>query len=64
MLFRSCKKYEVPIVINSDAHVDTSVGEHEMAKKLLQEVDFPETLIVNRSYDELKKYINRFQSSL
>ena len=63
-LLKQCKKYEVPIVINSDAHVDTSVGEHEMAKKLLQEVDFPETLIVNRSYDELKKYINRFQSSL
>lgn len=57
-----CEKYGVPIVIGSDAHVDTDVGRHDAALQLLEELHFPEQLVVNRSTDELKKYVNRYKN--
>lgn len=55
-----CKKYNVPIVIGSDAHADTDVGRHDLAMQLIDELDFPHNLIINRSTDELKRYLNKF----
>lgn len=52
-----CKKYQAPIIIGSDAHTDSDVGRHDLALKLIQELSFPEELIVNRSVEELKKYL-------
>ena len=54
-----CKKYEVPIILNSDAHCAEDVGNHTFTDVLLQELDFPEELIVNRSVELYKSYINR-----
>lgn len=54
-----CKEYRVPVIINSDAHFDTLIGEFDEAKTLLEELDFPEELVLNRSVDALKGYINR-----
>ncbi len=54
-----CKKYNVPIVIGSDAHTDSEVGRHDLAMQLVGEVNFPEELIVNRDVSELKKYLNK-----
>lgn len=56
-----CSRYEVPIILNSDAHTAFDVGNHEYSDRLLEEMDFPENLIVNRSVEEYKKYINRFK---
>lgn len=56
-----CKLYEVPVVINSDAHVEIDVANHQFAWKILKEVDFPETLIVNTEPKILEKYINYFK---
>lgn len=55
-----CLKYGAPIIINSDSHCAADVGNHQYADRLLDEMDFPEHLIVNRSVEEYKKYINRF----
>ncbi|WP_099468770.1 phosphatase [Konateibacter massiliensis] len=52
-----CKKHGVSIVIGSDAHTDSDVGRHDLALELIEELNFPEELIVNRSVDELKKYL-------
>ena len=54
-----CKKYEVPVVVDSDAHTDALVGCHCFAEKVIKEVDFPEELIINRSVEELKKFLNK-----
>ena len=54
-----CKKYEVPVVVDSDAHTDALVGCHCFAEKVVKEVDFPEELIINRSVEELKKFLNK-----
>lgn len=52
-----CKKYQVPIVIGSDAHTDSDVGRHDLAMELIEELSFPEELIINRSVSELKRYL-------
>lgn len=57
-----CREYKQPVVIDSDAHVDVSVGDHAYVWKLMEEVDFPEELIVNTSVDKVKKYLNYFKN--
>lgn len=56
-----CKQYKVPVVVGSDAHVDTSVGRHDYAYQLLEELDFPEHLVVNTSVEMLKMYVNKYK---
>ena len=60
-MLKLCMEYQTPIVIGSDAHVDTDIGRHDEALALLEEIGFPEKLVVNRSVEELKKYANRFR---
>lgn len=52
-----CKKHEVPIVVNTDAHFCLSVGKTPLSQKLLSELDFPEELIVNKSFEKIKAHI-------
>lgn len=54
-----CKKYQVPVVMDSDAHFDLLIGEFDLARELLTKLDFPEELVLNRSVDAVKKYVNR-----
>lgn len=58
-ILKYCEKYQVPIILGSDAHTQEDVGNHKFVKILLEAVDFPEELIVNRSVEEYKRYINR-----
>lgn len=58
-----CKQYEVPVILNSDAHTAFDVGNYVYSEELVREVDFPEELIVNRSVEEYKKFINRFKKA-
>ncbi len=53
----ACKKYGVPIVVDSDAHFETQVGEFPYALKMLEEIDFPEELILNASEKRLRDYL-------
>lgn len=52
-----CEKYEVPVIVGSDAHIGFDVGNFMYAKPLLEELHFPEKLIVNTSLELLKKYL-------
>ena len=56
-----CKEYQVPIIIDSDAHVDIHVGNHQLAWELMEEVKMPEHLILNTQKEEIKKYLNYFK---
>ncbi len=56
-VIRICKKYEIPVVVNSDAHFCTLVGKFDNAVRLLEEQDFPEKLIVNSNWDRLYSFI-------
>ena len=46
-VYAICKKYEIPIVLNTDAHYAGLVGRTPIAEQLLRDLDFPEKLIVN-----------------
>lgn len=52
-----CKEYEVPIIVNSDAHMSTSVGQFSLAEELLSELHFPEEQIINTSWDKLESLL-------
>ena len=57
-----CKEYGVPIVMSSDAHFDTLIGEFPNIYPLLEEAGFPENLILNYSAEKLRPFVNRFKS--
>jgi putative hydrolase len=52
-----CKKYEVPIMMSSDAHYNLDIGRFDYALAVIAEMNFPEALIMN--YD-----LNAFQQFL
>lgn len=52
------KRLGVGVVVNSDAHIATNVGEVEKAMSILKEINFPEELIVNRSLEAFRKAIS------
>ncbi|MDO5141457.1 MAG: phosphatase [Eubacteriales bacterium] len=56
---RLCKKYEVPIVVDSDSHISYRVGRVEGALDMLEEVGFPEELVINSSRERLAAYFRR-----
>ncbi len=57
-VIRICKKYDIPVAVNSDAHFCGLIGKTELAFSLLEEQDFPEELIINSCWDKLKDLIN------
>lgn len=48
-----CKKYNTKLIINSDAHFCTLIGEFTQAVNMLESIDFPEELIINKDTNEL-----------
>lgn len=56
-LLSFCRKHDVPVIIGSDAHYETDVANHRYARKLLEELEYPEELIVNTSLDRLIPYV-------
>lgn len=59
-----CEKYEVPVVINSDAHVISEVGQHERAIALMESLHFPEELVMNASADKLLDFLKARRSNV
>lgn len=52
------KKLGTYVAVNSDAHFCTNVGVLTNSIKMLEEIDFPESLIANASYGRLKELLN------
>ncbi len=59
-----CRDLDVEIITNTDAHADVQVGDFRYAKKVLEDMNFPERLIVNCDLDRFKSHINRFRNVL
>lgn len=54
-----CKELKVQIMINSDAHFTNSIGEISRSISLLEEIDFPEDLVANRSLDSMRYFLQK-----
>lgn len=52
-----CKKYEVPVVMGTDAHVSFMVGRFDQAMEVIREADFPRELVMNDSVEKFKRYL-------
>ena len=48
--------FDVPIVVDSDSHICFRVGHVEGALEMLEEIGFPEELIINSSMARLDAY--------
>ncbi|OCN02547.1 phosphatase [Clostridium sp. W14A] len=57
-LLEACKRNRASVVIGSDAHIWYDVGRFEEAFALINEVGFPEELVLNLSFDGLKMILN------
>ncbi|MDO5410570.1 MAG: phosphatase [Lachnospiraceae bacterium] len=57
ILLHYCEKYGTPVILNSDAHVVTELGNHSCAAELIAEMNFPQELIVNQSLEEFAKFL-------
>lgn len=54
-----CKQYQVPVCLNSDAHVASDIGRTDFIDPLLHETNFPDELIINNSVEKFKQFILR-----
>lgn len=60
---KKCIKYGARICVNTDAHFTDTIGKFDCTLKALQEIDFPEKLIVNSSKENLQSYFKEFNIS-
>lgn len=54
-LLEECAKQDVYIIINSDAHFHTDIGECEEAIDIVKKIGYPKELIANNNVDKLKQ---------
>lgn len=52
-----CKEYEVPVILSSDAHYMTDIANLDHVTPVIEQVDFPDELIMNYSVDRFKSFI-------
>lgn len=57
-ILRLCKRYEVPVILGSDAHISFDIANYDYLPPLLNETEFPDSLIVNTSIERFKSYLN------
>lgn len=56
----ACKKHDVSVIVNSDAHFCKQVGVFDDAIKLLEEIDFPEELVINADTFRFQSYLEKY----
>ena len=58
-LLRLAKQYDVPVILGSDAHFSSMIAQYDNILPLLEETDFPESLIVNCNENLFFDYIKK-----
>lgn len=64
IMLQYCKKYEVPVIMSSDAHMACDIGNHEYVKDIIEEAKFPKELVVNHSKEILLNMIEKRRKSI
>ena len=52
-----CRRLEVPVIVSSDAHDPSWVGRVDLAMELLEDMAFPESLVLNLETERLLDYL-------
>ncbi len=58
-MLKECKKQGAYVIVNSDAHIHCSVGKFPEALELLEELRFPEDLLINTDLSRLSMVIHK-----
>lgn len=56
-VLEACRKHEVRIMVNSDAHFSREIGNVKDGIALLRQLGFPESLVVNSSMEKIESYM-------
>ena len=51
-------RYQVSIIVGTDSHVSSAIGDFTQADELLREADFPAELIVNADPGRIGDVVN------
>lgn len=57
-LLELCMRHETPVLLGSDSHISYTVGRFEESLGLMEEIGFPEELILNLDADSIKRLVN------
>ena len=63
-MLERCVHYGTSVLLSSDAHAAPDAGNHREALRLLEEVRFPEDLVVNTSLEKLARFLPVLQEAL
>ncbi len=58
-ILRLCKQYEVPIIVNTDSHYATQLGQTPICEEMLAALEFPRKLIFNADADRVCEFVAR-----
>ena len=62
-MLRLCMQRRVPVIVSSDAHDPSQVGEFALAREFLERTGFDEDLVLNTSVEKFKRFIRFSQMS-
>jgi len=57
-ILRLCKRYEVPVILGSDAHISYQIADYSRITPLLAETDFPDQLVMNHQPEAFLEYLS------
>lgn len=58
-ILEECKRQNMPIILGSDAHFHTQIGNFDNIIPLLEKTQFPDELVINTKPQEFLKFIER-----
>lgn len=56
-ILRLCKKHDVPLILSSDAHISFQIADYSRIMPLVEEVGFPDELIMNYWPKQFFQYV-------
>lgn len=63
IIAQKCKEMGIKIVVSSDAHISFDIGKFDKVYDLLEEINFPEELIINTSAEKLLNYLKYYRQN-
>lgn len=57
-LLEYCKKYNVKVILGSDAHISYDVGKFLYSEKVINDVKFPKELVINYNEESIIEFLN------
>lgn len=57
-LLQYCMRFEVSVILGTDSHFSSAVGDFTQADQLLRELDFPRELIINTDPERIGEVVN------